>query len=102
MFYRTNLVLVHGSNDANAERSREEVQGVTNDRMEVVGCSLYEQQLGSKLCWNVQYPNASRVPESPFFPLTGPSQLQLVLHKTDPTLTSYQIRYTWERRPVRQ
>ncbi|KAK3881181.1 hypothetical protein Pcinc_014366 [Petrolisthes cinctipes] len=95
----TNLVLVHGSNDANAQHSREAVQGVTNDRMEVVGCSGYEQDIGSKLCWNVQYPNASRVPESPFYPLTGPSQLQLVLLKTDPTLTSYQIRYTWERRP---
>ncbi|MPC93099.1 hypothetical protein E2C01_088219 [Portunus trituberculatus] len=66
--------------------------------MELAGCSAYQDKLGAKLCWNVQYPNASRVPESPFFPLTGPAQLQVALHKTDPTLTTYQIRYTWERR----
>lgn len=83
------------------QRSREELDGVTSDRMELVGCSGYQDKLGAKLCWNVQYPNASRVPESPFFPLTGPAQLQVALHKTDPTLTTYQIRYTWERREVR-
>lgn len=94
-------MLVHGSGEAAVDRSREVIQGVTSDRMEVAGCSAYHQQLGAKLCWNVQYPNASRVPESPFYPLTGPSQLQVVLHKTDPTLTKYQLLYTWERRPVR-
>ncbi|XP_069195444.1 LOW QUALITY PROTEIN: uncharacterized protein [Procambarus clarkii] len=92
----TSLVLVHGSPEAG---SLEVVEGVTSDRMELTGCSDYQQQLGTKLCWNVQYPNASRVPESPFYPLTGPSQLQLALHKTDPTLSTYQLRYTWETRP---
>ncbi|XP_068244762.1 uncharacterized protein [Palaemon carinicauda] len=93
------LFLVHGSLDVSAEGSREAIEGVAIDRMEVSGCTSYEEQIGTKLCLNVQYPNASRVPESPFYPLTGPSQLQLVLHKTDPSLTWYQLRYTWEWRP---
>ncbi|KAK8390621.1 hypothetical protein O3P69_010366 [Scylla paramamosain] len=94
----SSLVLIHGSAEAAVQHSRESLDGVTSDRMELTGCSAYQDKLGAKLCWNVQYPNASRVPESPFFPLTGPAQLQLALHKTDPTLTTYQIRYTWERR----
>ena len=93
-------MLIHGSAEAAAPRSREPLHGVTSDRMELVGCSDYQEKLGTKLCWNVQYPNASMVPESPFFPLTGPAQLQVALHKTDSTLTTYQIRYTWERRSV--
>lgn len=98
--FRTSLVLVHGSAEPGVERSREALEGVMSDRMELVGCSNFEQQLGTKLCWNLQYPNASMVPESPFFPLTGPSRLQVALHKTDPTLTTYQLRYKWERRNV--
>lgn len=97
----SNLVLVHGSVEAGAEGSKEILEGVANDREELADCSGYDQQIGAKLCWSLQYPNASRVPESPFYPLTGPSKLQVVLHKIDPTLTSYQMRYTWERRPVR-
>ncbi|KAG7155845.1 Apolipophorins-like 6 [Homarus americanus] len=93
------VVLIHGSSEAGAEGSREVMEGVISDRMELTGCSEHHDKLGSKLCWNVQYPNASRVSGSPFYPLTGPSQLQLALHKTDPTLTTYQLRYTWERRP---
>ncbi|XP_071518164.1 uncharacterized protein [Panulirus ornatus] len=92
------LVLVHGSAESAVDGSREVIEGVTSDRMEVDGCSGFQHQLAAKLCWNVQYPNASRAPESPFYPLTGPSQLQVVLHKTDPTLTKYQLLYTWERR----
>lgn len=99
MNFTSNLVLVHGSVEAGSEGSKEILEGVANDREELADCSGYDQQIGAKLCWSLQYPNASRVPESPFYPLTGPSKLQVVLHKIDPTLTSYQMRYTWERRP---
>jgi len=46
--------------------------------------------LGVELCGHVQYPGQAVTTEAPFYPLTGPSKLNVYLQKTD-AHTSYQF-----------
>ncbi|CAL4063339.1 unnamed protein product, partial [Meganyctiphanes norvegica] len=97
--FKSNVILVHGSNLNNVnDQTLEPLEGVLADRMDLDACSDFREEVGTELCWSVHYPNATRFPDSPHFPLTGPAELKVSLHKTDPSLTSYQFRYKWERR----
>lgn len=69
------------------------------DSSDVVMCSkdLTSRALGVDLCVEFKYPNATLRPTSPYFPLTGNTQIGLWLQKTDPRLTSYQFHYQFDK-----
>ena len=102
------MVLKHGSSGGsydplhaiNQGGSSEVLEGVTQDRQNMEGCSYYKNEIGSYLCWTLSYPNASQVVESPNFPLTGPTKFQVNFQKHDTSLTSYKFRYKSERTNV--
>ena len=57
-------------------------------------CTLYSEEVGAQACWALGLHNTTaNRGSSPLFPLTGSSFMRLVVKKTDPSLSSYQIRY---------
>lgn len=46
---------------------------------------------GLELCSDLSFPNASLVENAPYFPLTGPVNAGLTLHKRDKKMTGYKI-----------
>uniref|UniRef100_T1J6R0 Vitellogenin domain-containing protein n=1 Tax=Strigamia maritima TaxID=126957 RepID=T1J6R0_STRMM len=75
-----------------------QIEGIIQDRQEAHYCSgsLTSTPLGFQFCGHLSYPNASQVHSAPYFPLTGPAALQLLIEKTDPSLDTFVIEYRYE------
>ena len=65
---------------------------ITENRKEFKMCTgdMVSKVIGLELCGQLQFPNASMHPSGPYFPLTGPSSMSLVLHKRD-SHTGYKL-----------
>ncbi|KAK3927268.1 Apolipophorin, partial [Frankliniella fusca] len=74
-----------------------ELAGVTEDREETQGCTSATAATvtGMQLCGALSYANASRFPDAPYFPLTGPFNLSVGLLRTD-TFEAYKFIYKLE------
>ncbi|KAL8584622.1 hypothetical protein ACOMHN_002351 [Nucella lapillus] len=74
----TKFFIVH--NKAESEQKM-----ITDNRREYELCSgsVLSSMTGLEMCGKLQFPNASMQSEGPYYPLTGPSSLSLVLHKRD-------------------
>ncbi|XP_070194611.1 uncharacterized protein [Littorina saxatilis] len=75
---RTKFFILH--NKAESEQKM-----ITGNRKEFEICtgSIGSKISGLELCGQLQFPNASMLSAGPYFPLTGPSSVSLVLHKRD-------------------
>ena len=65
---------------------------ITDNRKEFQECtgSTVAKVTGLELCADLQFPNASMQSSGPYFPLTGPSSVSVMLHKRD-SLTGYKL-----------
>ncbi|XP_052131449.1 uncharacterized protein LOC127751643, partial [Frankliniella occidentalis] len=74
-----------------------ELDGILEDREETEGCtsSMAATVTGFQLCGALSYANASRFPDAPYFPLTGPFNLSVGLLRTD-TFDAYKFIYKLE------
>ena len=65
---------------------------ITENRKEFEMCTgdMVSKVIGLELCGQLQFPNASMHPSGPYFPLTGPSSVSVVLHKRD-SHTGYKL-----------
>lgn len=74
------------------DTEEKEQKMVTNNRKEFELCSgkSLARITGLELCGQLQFPNASMQTAGPYYPLTGPSLISLVLHKRD-SHTGYKL-----------
>ncbi|KAJ1524178.1 hypothetical protein ONE63_010704 [Megalurothrips usitatus] len=74
-----------------------ELQGLVEDREETSGCtsSMAATVTGFKVCGHLAYSNGSRFHGAPYFPLTGPFNFSVGLHRTD-SFESYDFQYKLE------
>nr|CAD7460027.1 unnamed protein product [Timema tahoe] len=71
-----------------------ELRGVVEDKERHKACTpqILSTLTGMQLCGELSYRNASRFPDSPYFPLTGPFILSVFADKTD-VFDSYELNY---------
>ncbi|CAG2063265.1 unnamed protein product, partial [Timema podura] len=71
-----------------------ELRGVVEDKERHKACTpqILSTLTGMQLCGELSYRNASRFPDSPYFPLTGPFILSVSADKTD-VFDSYELNY---------
>ncbi|XP_018021013.1 uncharacterized protein LOC108677311 isoform X1 [Hyalella azteca] len=92
----SNLFLLHGSASASGETLRVDPEIIVADKkVETHDCTPYADEIGATACWSVLFPNTSEVEGAPSFPLTGSAHLNVVAIKSDPSLGTYQVRYSF-------
>jgi len=71
--------------------SEREQRMITKDAITLNGCTgeKLATLTGLEMCGELRLPNASMVPNAPYFPLTGPINARIVVNKRDLKLMSY-------------
>jgi hypothetical protein len=89
----TEQEIVHGMTKffVKHHESEREQRMITKDAISVSKCSgeTLAAITGLEMCGEVRLPNAAMVKTAPYFPLTGPVNVRMVISKKDPKLTSY-------------